>query len=589
MFRKRIAALSAALIMAASMSSAALPAAAVKEDNDSAVVYSAASAVKVSVKFDAAGGTCATKSKIVEYGKTYGTLPRPTRSGYNFTGWYDKAGKKYVSSTKCVNKNAHTLYAHWEKVQKCTLKFNGNGGNVTSSSKSYTGGTIVGALPVARKDGYTFKGWYTQKSGGTRISYNTVLKSVKNRTFYAQYAVPSQATLKYKFDNSYSGFDYDYDYIIPLSIYEYMYNDDDAFWLWLLYGQEWGGNCFGMSSTSAMMNTGKIKIQSFDKKEYFIKDLDLYDRNGTYNLTVSQFIECMQVAQYSDYIQNIISKNTGKYSAFVNQVKACQSGKGKPVVVGISSRYGGHAVLAYKWKKINSTTERVYVYDCNWPDRTSYITLKKRNGNYTGYTFDFGMGNEIADSSVGDSLTYFGFSNIWKAWTSRENTSGYSMLSTNAMNADIYNSEGILCARISDGKLESYDSSVFAAQMFDVESEDMLIYLPDDDYTIVNKDDTELSASLHYGGSTCEVRSRSATVRLSAASEPNVAISADSGDDYKVTIRKGNSEYSVDGYTEVEGTVVVDEYGDDFICEEQPAEEETADAVTELDSSSAAE
>lgn len=366
-----------------------------------------------------------------------------------------------------------------------------------------------------------------------------------------------------------------------------MYDDDDAFWLWLLYGQQWGGNCFGMSSTSAILNTGKIKVQSFDKKEYFIKDLDLTDRNSTYNLTVAQFIECMQIAQFSDYIQNVINKNTGKYSALVSQVKACQNGKGKPVVVGISSRYGGHAVLAYKWKKINSTTERVYVYDCNWPSRTSYITLKKKNGNYTGYTFDFGIGNEVANSSAGDSLAYFTFSNIWKAWTSRDNTSKYSMLSTNAMNADIYNSNGILCAKISDGELESYDSSVFAAQIFDAECEDMLIYLPDDDYTIVNKDDNELSASLHYGGSTCEVRSRSATVRLSASNEPNVAISADSGDNYKITIRKGSSEYSVDGCTEAEGTVVADEYGDDFICEEQPAED-TEDAVTELDLSSAA-
>ena len=42
------------------------------------------------VTFDANGGTTSASSKDVTYGKSYGTLPEPTRSGYTFLGWYKK-------------------------------------------------------------------------------------------------------------------------------------------------------------------------------------------------------------------------------------------------------------------------------------------------------------------------------------------------------------------------------------------------------------------------------------------------------------------------------------------------------------------
>ena len=87
MLRKRIAAISAAIIMSASMSAAALPAGAVQTDNNTAIVMGA---TRVTVTFDANGGNCSTGSKIVTYGQKYGTLPSATRSGYSFLGWYLK-------------------------------------------------------------------------------------------------------------------------------------------------------------------------------------------------------------------------------------------------------------------------------------------------------------------------------------------------------------------------------------------------------------------------------------------------------------------------------------------------------------------
>lgn len=70
-----------------------------------------------SIKFDANGGVCSTSSKNVSYGSTYGTLPTPNRSGYNFVGWYTKpSGGVKISASDTVSITGETtLYAHWTK------------------------------------------------------------------------------------------------------------------------------------------------------------------------------------------------------------------------------------------------------------------------------------------------------------------------------------------------------------------------------------------------------------------------------------------------------------------------------------------
>jgi len=66
--------------------------------------------------FNANGGKVGTKSKKLATKKTYGTLPKPTRSGYTFEGWFTakKGGKKVSKTTKMPAKNV-VVYAQWKK------------------------------------------------------------------------------------------------------------------------------------------------------------------------------------------------------------------------------------------------------------------------------------------------------------------------------------------------------------------------------------------------------------------------------------------------------------------------------------------
>lgn len=75
--------------------------------------------VTYTVSFNANGGKIKVSSVSVPGGSTCGSLPIPTRSGYDFAGWYTKAsgGTQVTASTK-IN-SSMTLYAHWCKHDFC--------------------------------------------------------------------------------------------------------------------------------------------------------------------------------------------------------------------------------------------------------------------------------------------------------------------------------------------------------------------------------------------------------------------------------------------------------------------------------------
>ena len=143
------------------------------------------------VTFNANGGTVSETSKQVAYNSTYGTLPSPTRDGYTFEGWYTSStgGTEVTSSSTVSIAGSHTLYAHWTENEKpsYTVTFNANGGTVSEASKQVTYNSTYGTLPTPTRTGYKFAGWYTAKSGGTKVTDTTKVTITKAQTLYAHW------------------------------------------------------------------------------------------------------------------------------------------------------------------------------------------------------------------------------------------------------------------------------------------------------------------------------------------------------------------------------------------------------------------
>lgn len=159
------------------------------------------------VTFNPNGGTVSTKSKKVTIGKTYGTLPTPTRTGYEFDGWYtrESSGIKVDKNTAVGTNPPTTLYAHW-KGKTYTVSLDANGGTVGMKSRTATYGSEYPALPAPTREGYTFDGWYTQKTGGTKVDDNTTVTTAADHTLYAHWHLtPADAPYNVKLEMDATG------------------------------------------------------------------------------------------------------------------------------------------------------------------------------------------------------------------------------------------------------------------------------------------------------------------------------------------------------------------------------------------------
>ena len=138
------------------------------------------------VTFEPDGGTVSTESKQVTYNSAYGTLPTPTKTGCDFAGWYTLADDVAVNAASLVKTaDDHSLRAKWTP-KSYTLTFNYNGGSGTEQSRSVAYGSRISTLPTATRDHYTLDGWYTAKTGGTKIPVGTAMPA-GNLTLYARW------------------------------------------------------------------------------------------------------------------------------------------------------------------------------------------------------------------------------------------------------------------------------------------------------------------------------------------------------------------------------------------------------------------
>ena len=151
----------------------------------------------IKLTFNANGGSCDVSYYDRIAGEEVGSLPTATRSGYTFDYWTaGSTGGSRVYPTSAYSVNM-TLYAHWtQDTVYYTITFNGNGGTPSQSSVRVASGTTLSLSNYTATNsntktsatkgilGYTFKGWYTASSGGSKVTSVTV---TGNKTYYAQY------------------------------------------------------------------------------------------------------------------------------------------------------------------------------------------------------------------------------------------------------------------------------------------------------------------------------------------------------------------------------------------------------------------
>ncbi len=117
------------------------------------------------------------------------TLPSRTRTGYTFDGWYtaETGGEKVTTATAFTDDA--TLYPRFV-ANTYTVRFDINyTGGTHPASQDVTYDSAYGALPAPTRTGYTFLGWYTTATGGTKVESTTLVSRTVSHTLYAHWEV----------------------------------------------------------------------------------------------------------------------------------------------------------------------------------------------------------------------------------------------------------------------------------------------------------------------------------------------------------------------------------------------------------------
>ena len=155
------------------------------------------------VTFNSMGGS-SVNPQNVEHGTKADEPSAPTKEGYEFQGWYtgeDATASVYDFDT-AVTQDI-TLYAKWdEKNYTVNYNLNYEGATNTLEAKTNVKWGDNGLLPSGNnpgRGGYIFDGWYTQSTGGEKVTDTTTYANIAKNdadisvTLYAHWTEDSAA------------------------------------------------------------------------------------------------------------------------------------------------------------------------------------------------------------------------------------------------------------------------------------------------------------------------------------------------------------------------------------------------------------
>ena len=143
----------------------------------------------VTVKTDGNGTASASHAKAVV--GTEITLTATPNAGYHFKEWQVMSGDVTVKNDKFTMPSGNVeIKAIFEEdasptPTEYTVTFDGNDGTPSVGSMTTTNQKLTSLPSASRSGSYSFDGWYTEKSGGTKITTDTVFSA--NTTVYAHW------------------------------------------------------------------------------------------------------------------------------------------------------------------------------------------------------------------------------------------------------------------------------------------------------------------------------------------------------------------------------------------------------------------
>ena len=283
------------------------------------------------VSFDANGGLLGSSSVTVTYDAAMPSATAPTRTGYNFLGYYDAAvgGTQYYTNTmasaRTWNKDVAnpTLYAHWEaKTYDVTLN-DGQGSTcvITATYGSAMPSKTKGGadLSAPEKENFLFTGYFDASTGGKQYynsdmtSRNNWDKDLSSVTLYAQYDskyIPNANLAGFSVNNG--------DSVLVMNAggtADFTFNNTDGISVAITDNQE----DYEVISYSA----GRVTANGYGEATITLTQLEtstIAGRVFTYHITVNRISPSVSWADityyYNNTYNNVVSITAGDNSLF---------------------------------------------------------------------------------------------------------------------------------------------------------------------------------------------------------------------------------------------------------------------------------
>jgi uncharacterized repeat protein (TIGR02543 family) len=109
-------------------------------------------------------------------------LPTPTKTGYNFLGWYYDSAFTTLAVAGTTIDNDVVLYAKWQQQQEptYTITYDTMGGEPIA--QQYNMRALPNPLPAPTREGYAFQGWYYYELEAKQFTIYEPIAELNNHT-----------------------------------------------------------------------------------------------------------------------------------------------------------------------------------------------------------------------------------------------------------------------------------------------------------------------------------------------------------------------------------------------------------------------
>lgn len=136
---------------------------------------------KLEATFDPGNGE-SIFTQTIDRGEKFKEPAKPSKENHTFAGWWYNGNEKFDFTT--VPTGDVTLTAKWN-INKYTVKFVSDHGSFADQPIEHGGTIDTGKLIIPTVEGFTFDGWYADKTYNTKFDFNTSITS--NTTVYAKW------------------------------------------------------------------------------------------------------------------------------------------------------------------------------------------------------------------------------------------------------------------------------------------------------------------------------------------------------------------------------------------------------------------